>query len=233
MTGGQAPGMSTADAVHLVTMLRVACPQQRVEEGTETVWATMMTRARITRADAEEAIVELGLRTKWIAPSDVVEEVKRIRARRIDATPVSAIVHPIDTGDPDEYRRIAQARTREAADGRFLAALGANVRAIDGPRRTRRQGAPAPAGFRDLLPSPPLADDAPEPVRPPDRPAHDADTMARYERARQVLAARADHGAAPIAAAVAQAPDASPVDMSIRAAELAAGIPDTPAADAG
>lgn len=67
--------MTPEEAVLISRLVKAACPSQKFDEYTPDVWAPML--ADIDYGAAEKAIVEIGKRQKWIAPSDIIAEVRR------------------------------------------------------------------------------------------------------------------------------------------------------------
>lgn len=90
--------MTPAEAVALCRMVKALCPQQAFDAYTPDAWALVMEDIRLV--DAKEAAVAVAKRQPFIAPSEIIAEVKRIRGQRIARHGV--IVPPAEL-DPDNY----------------------------------------------------------------------------------------------------------------------------------
>jgi hypothetical protein len=106
--------MNRPEAVRLCRLVAACCPAQKLDEFTPQAWGDLL--ADIRYADAELAVKEVAKRQPFVSPSEIIAEVKRVRARRIDEHPV---LPPADM-DPDDEARyrewLAMAR-RAVADG--------------------------------------------------------------------------------------------------------------------
>lgn len=67
--------MTPEETIVICRLVKAACPGQRFDEYTPDVWAPML--ADIDYGAAEKAIVEVGKQQKWIAPSDIIAEIRR------------------------------------------------------------------------------------------------------------------------------------------------------------
>lgn len=101
--------MTPAEAVRLCRIVSACCPQQKLDDATPQVWGDLL--EGIPYGDAESAVKELAKRQPFIAPSEIITEVKRIRSRRIEDHPI----YPPPGLDPDDvagYQRwLAESRT--------------------------------------------------------------------------------------------------------------------------
>ena len=107
--------MNRAEAVTLCRLVKGACPQQAFDSYTPDMWAKIL--ADIRFVDAEEAIVRIVARSPWCAPAEIIAEVKKMRAKRIDE--FGPITPPADL-DPDDttaYREWWKDVQRQIADG--------------------------------------------------------------------------------------------------------------------
>jgi len=146
--------MNHQEAVVLCRLLAAACPQQAIDDYTPDSWHDLL--GDLSFADCHEAMVTIGKRQPFIAPAEIITEVRRIRAERIARAPIPA-PPPELADDPRAYQAELQARIRDAADGH-----GPPVTpAIGGPDLSQRAGHPsslrgALAGLRARL-GPPRA----------------------------------------------------------------------------
>jgi hypothetical protein len=70
------------EAVALARYVHALCPQQRFDEYTPDVWGDVL--ADYEFADCKQAAIEIARRQPWIAPAEIIAEVKRARTRRLD-----------------------------------------------------------------------------------------------------------------------------------------------------
>lgn len=124
--------MNVAETTRLCRTIAGVAPAQRFEDETPALWAGILTDVRL--ADALEAVKQLARRQAFIAPADIVAEVRTIRARRLDG--VDRIRHLADT--PEEWRELI----RRVADGEVDVPA-----AIEGPQDVRLVAA-LPGVFR-------------------------------------------------------------------------------------
>lgn len=89
--------MNRAEIVVLARMVRALRPAQHWDEATPDAWALVL--ADVRREDAEVVIRQLGATSAWIDPPTIVAAVGKLRADRLDRTPV-----PVYPGDPDDWR---------------------------------------------------------------------------------------------------------------------------------
>lgn len=104
--------MTPVEAVSLCRVVRAICPQQAMDELTPDAWGLVLEQTRFE--DAKEAVVNLGKRQPFIAPSEVVAEVKRIRRDRIAVHPPIA---PPDGLTDVEYGAWLRETNRRIGDG--------------------------------------------------------------------------------------------------------------------
>lgn len=109
--------MTPIEAVKLSGYVEQMCPQQRFNEYTGDAWADLMPDIRYE--DALEACKILGRKQVFIAVAEIIAEVKRIRAKRIDDH--GPIVPPpdLDPDDPIAYRDWWRDSLRAIGDGTF------------------------------------------------------------------------------------------------------------------
>jgi hypothetical protein len=90
-------------------------PAQHLDEGTPAFWALIL--ADIRYVDARQAVINLGGKAKFIDPSDIIAEVRRIRNDRLERTEIPAPnVHPDHVAD---YLTEQTAIRASIADGDF------------------------------------------------------------------------------------------------------------------
>ena len=73
--------MTNAEAVMLCRYARAACPQQKFDEYTPDAWADLLTDLRYV--DCQAALKEIVKRQPFVSPSEIRDEVRRIRSKRI------------------------------------------------------------------------------------------------------------------------------------------------------
>lgn len=150
--------MNLQEIAALGRKVRAVCPAQRVDADTPEAWAALL--ADVAYDDALEAVYHLGRSQQWIAPSDIIREVKRLRAarRRLVVVPAPA---PEDADVPARYIARIRASVAAAAQGqqggRLQIGSGERVRqwAAHGQRVVGKDHKPQvdrrPAGVRDAL----------------------------------------------------------------------------------
>lgn len=105
------------EALRLGGLVMGVCPSQEFNGATAVTWAAVMPETRY--ADAAEAVLNLGRTRSIIAPRDILDEVRRIRARRLRAAEeVVPNVHPDDVA---AYLREQGALRTAIADGDLTA----------------------------------------------------------------------------------------------------------------
>lgn len=130
--------MNATEAVRLCRYVKAACPQQAIDEWTPQAWADLLTDVRYE--DAQQAVRALAQRQPFIAPSEVITEVKRIRTQRADQGD-HALEPPPFTTVADYQAWLKEAR-RRLADGETPDQINAgNQRGELKPRTLREIGA--------------------------------------------------------------------------------------------
>lgn len=107
--------MTPHQAVALCRFTAACCPAQKFDEYTPDAWSLIL--ADIRFEDAKDAVVEIKKRSTWVDPSDIITEVRKIRAKRISE--YGPIVPPADL-DPDDvaaYRDWWVSTQRAIGDG--------------------------------------------------------------------------------------------------------------------
>lgn len=190
--------MNVAETTRLCRAIAGVAPAQRFEDETPALWAGILADVRL--ADALEAVKRLARRQAFIAPADIVGEVRAIRARRLDG--VDRLAHLADT--PEQWREII----RRVADGDVTVPA-----AVEGTQDPRVRAA-LPGVFRK--PPKPLAIDRAEPkAAPPPVVVDEREAaVAEDERRRQLDALSALLAAQRDAPDDTDAPDGAPDDVS-------------------
>ncbi|MBI4941868.1 MAG: hypothetical protein HY830_14080 [Actinobacteria bacterium] len=124
--------MNHDETVRLCRTIAGIAPAQAFDEHTPALWQGILVDVRL--ADALEAVKQLARRQSFVAPADIIAEVKTLRARRLDG--VDRIRHLADT--PEEWRELI----RRVADGEVDVPA-----AIEGPQDARLVAA-LPGVFR-------------------------------------------------------------------------------------
>ena len=101
--------MNATEAGKLCNAVRSLAPSQKFELDTDLVWAAVM--SDVAYADAVQAVGRLGRRQTYIAPADIIAEVRTIRCERLDG--VDAIT---PEADPDDVRAYIAELRRIRAD---------------------------------------------------------------------------------------------------------------------
>jgi hypothetical protein len=134
--------MTPREAFELCRFTAACCPAQKFDEYTPDAWGLILTDVRFV--DAKEAVVAIKKSSTWVDPSDIIREVRKMRAKRIDE--YGPITPPADL-DPDDtiaYRDWWKGVQQAIADGdlkpKELDLPQRNMRAIEGtfqriPRR--------------------------------------------------------------------------------------------------
>lgn len=153
--------MNATETARLCAAIAQSAPAQKFDADTPAFWAVLL--ADVRYEDARQAIVVLLQRQPFVAPADIVAEVRRIRAARLDRAD-----HVLPDVDPDDVHAWLKAR-REGiaalADGLAEAPLeiegaqDSRVRAAL-PGMFRRPERPRPVDYGSApkaLPAPPRA----------------------------------------------------------------------------
>jgi hypothetical protein len=86
-------------AVLVTRAVRAMCPAQTIDEATPDFWAVILRDVRYE--DATVAVERLGAKQRFIAPSEIVDEVAVIRSVRLDGVDQYRGHY---TGNPDDAR---------------------------------------------------------------------------------------------------------------------------------
>lgn len=104
--------MNNTEAVVLCRYVRAVCPQQAIDEFTPDAWADLLCDVRM--ADAKDAVRAIAARQPFVAPAEIITEVRRIRNDRIIRHPEP--VPPPDLTAIETQRWLLEAR-RQIGDG--------------------------------------------------------------------------------------------------------------------
>lgn len=118
--------MTPSEIVLLVRYVRALCPGQRMDEYTPDAWQDVL--AGLDLDDARCAVAALACRQVFIAPAEIIAEVRRVRAARLAAEP-----EPAPDADLDPAGYIAALR----AGRRWVAAGGPAQRQLVAPSHGR------------------------------------------------------------------------------------------------
>ncbi|MET9973897.1 hypothetical protein ACFYOI_03725 [Streptomyces microflavus] len=105
--------MTQDEAILLLEYVVAACPAQRVGEFTPDVWGELF--APYSLDEARAAVIVVAARQPFVAPADVITEVKARRAERIELAHVVYDGNPLETGAQSAASR--RALITAAADG--------------------------------------------------------------------------------------------------------------------
>lgn len=107
--------MTPQETVQLARYVKALCPQQRFDEYTPNAWHDLLGPYHL--ADARQAVAAVASRQAFVAPSEIITEIRRIRAARIDAA------NFVYDGDPTESATESLTNRREllraAGDGQL------------------------------------------------------------------------------------------------------------------
>jgi hypothetical protein len=107
--------MNPQEAVALCRFTAACCPAQKFDEYTPDAWGLILADIRLI--DAKEAVVEIKKTSTWVDPSDIIREVRKVRAARIAQH--GELIPPADL-DPDnvpEYVKWLRAAREAIGDG--------------------------------------------------------------------------------------------------------------------
>lgn len=107
--------MTPIEAAVLCKFTKAACPQQAIDEYTPDAWAELLDDIRFE--DAKVAVKAIAKRQPFVAPAEIIDEVKRTRADRVkryfaNASPPSGL-------DAAEYAEWYRVTVTAIADGDY------------------------------------------------------------------------------------------------------------------
>lgn len=104
--------MSPEEAVMLCRFTAACCPSQKFDEFTPDAWGLLLEDIRFV--DAKEAVVRMARKSPWVSPAEIIADVKKMRAKRIDEH--GPIIPPAGL-DPIETVEWLAAARRTVGDG--------------------------------------------------------------------------------------------------------------------
>lgn len=117
--------MTPTEAVTIAKYVASLCPQQRFNEHTPDTWGDVL--APYDVADARTAVVAVAARQPFVAPAELIAEIRSVRAARIAAANLVYDGNPDETGL--ESGLSLRALIRTAAEGYAPpAAIGGRLR---------------------------------------------------------------------------------------------------------
>ena len=108
--------MDSTEATQLVRAVLAACPQQKLDEFTPDVWVPAM--QHIDFGAAQRALLRVVQQQAFIAPADIVREVRAERRARLET--VGTTIYQRITADGNDVHGVLDQQRRlirEAADG--------------------------------------------------------------------------------------------------------------------
>ncbi|MGW4728896.1 zinc finger domain-containing protein [Streptomyces shenzhenensis] len=105
--------MTQDEAILLLEYVAAACPAQRIGEFTPDVWGELF--APYSLDDARAAVLVIARQQPFIAPADVIAEIKARREERIELAHIVYNGDPVETGAESAAAR--RALIKAAGDG--------------------------------------------------------------------------------------------------------------------
>lgn len=106
--------MTKEEALVLTRYVRAACPQQAMDKYTPDTWYDLLDD--LSFMDCQAAVKAIGRRQPFIAPCEIREEVREVRAGRLRDTPMPD--PPDGLGDdPAAYKAWLAAERKKIMDG--------------------------------------------------------------------------------------------------------------------
>lgn len=106
--------MTPTEAVRLIAFVTQISPAQKFDEFTADAWHALL--EDVPFGDSLEAVKRIGRRQPYVAPADVIAEVRVIRRERLDRADATFAYD----GNPDDvvgYKRALAAHRRAIGDG--------------------------------------------------------------------------------------------------------------------
>ena len=107
--------MTPTEAAKLCAFAGQCFPQQKINEFTPDAWGLILEHVRYS--DAQDALVLLARKQPFVSPAEIIREVKKLRAKRIDE--YGPIIPPAGL-DPIETVAWIKQATRTVGDGHPL-----------------------------------------------------------------------------------------------------------------
>lgn len=111
--------MNAQEAIAVCRYVRAACPQQAMDEFTPQAWADLLTDVRYE--DAQEAVRVLVKQQPFVAPAEIITEIKRIGSKRTQKYGTADI--PEDMPKPRVDASIEEERVAMRAESRYLSCI--------------------------------------------------------------------------------------------------------------
>lgn len=105
--------MTPVECVKLARLVKSVAPAQAFDEFTPDVWHALLSSLRFE--DAAEAVRRVAQRQAFIAPADIIAEVRALRRGRLDRADAT-FVATCDPDDVEEYQRQLAAHRRRMGD---------------------------------------------------------------------------------------------------------------------
>lgn len=102
--------MNRQEAHILCRYVRACCPQQTFDDLTPLVWYDLL--RDLSLDDCRTAVVAVSKRKPFVAPAEIIAEVKSIREERIRRKPI-----PAPSPEPGQYLKSLRASIKSLADG--------------------------------------------------------------------------------------------------------------------
>ncbi len=104
--------MTPTEAIKLCRLVKACCPQQQMDEFTPDAWGELLSDLRLV--DCLDAVKVLARRKPFIAPSEIRDEVRRIRNERIER---AGVLTPPPGLDGADYQRWLYTTRRAIGNG--------------------------------------------------------------------------------------------------------------------
>ena len=108
--------MSAPEAVVLCRFAKACCPQQQFDQYTPDAWHELL--GDLLFDDCKAALTEVAKRQPFVSPSEIREQVKKLRIARIDAFGMLPEPPP-GLEEPAEYYDWRRSMMRRIGDGEF------------------------------------------------------------------------------------------------------------------
>lgn len=178
--------MNATETVRICDAISQFKPAQKFTEDTPAFWAMVLGDVRYE--DARQAVINLTTKIRFIGPEDIVAEVKRIRAERLQHSDL--VLPDVDPDDVDGWLAARRAGMAAIADDHTTAPL----ELPEDPAGQRRLAAICAAAFQ--RPPRPAATDinavTPKAVAPPQTVSRGEAKRMEVERRRQLAAIKAE-----------------------------------------
>jgi hypothetical protein len=128
--------MTPREIVSVVGIVKALCPAQKIDEYTPDAWAMVI--GDLPFEDVKEAVVRIAGREPFISVAHIRQEVRRIRADRLERVPETAL----PDADPDNVREwqaaLREGRVHIVEGHRPMPALTGVFRSVDDHEHAER-----------------------------------------------------------------------------------------------